>query len=121
MPEYNDPKYRGGEDYNRPHDNDESQYKDEMETQYAYGSYQADAKKVQQRQAEAQRLREEERELAKAQRLTLIRKSTQTIAYLVVALETLLGLRFILLITGANPENLFANFIYSLSEPLTLQ
>lgn len=120
MAEYNDPKYRQGQDKNNSPEDDETQYKDETETQYAYGAYQANAKRAKERQAEAQRLREEERELANAQRLTIIRKVTQSISYLVVALETLLGLRFILLITGANPENIFASFIYTLSEPFAL-
>ncbi|MFP3326094.1 hypothetical protein R0K05_23875, partial [Planococcus sp. SIMBA_160] len=53
--------------------------------------------------AEAQRLIEEEKQVRKAQKITIARKITQSISYLVVALEILLGLRFILLVTGANP------------------
>lgn len=114
MTEYNDPKHKK-ENNDAPED-DETYYTDDSETEYAY-QHQSSPKKSPDRRAEAQRLLEEERELANAQRLTIIRKVTQSISYLVVALETLLGLRFILLITGANRENIFASFIYSLSKP----
>lgn len=115
MTEYNDPKHNK-QNNNVPED-EESYYTDEAETEYAYHQDQPSPKKSQDRKAEAQRLLEEERELANAQRLKVVRKVTQSISYLVVALETLLGLRFILLITGANPENIFATFIYNLSKP----
>lgn len=118
MTEYNDPKHNK-QNNNIPED-EESYYTDEAETEYAYHQHQPSPKRSQDRKGEAQRLVEEERELANAQRLTIIRKVTQSISYLVVALETLLGLRFILLITGANPENIFAKFIYALSEPFAL-
>jgi hypothetical protein len=41
------------------------------------------------------------------------------IVYLISGIiTTLLALRFILVLLGANPDNGFANFIYSLSQPL---
>ena len=46
-----------------------------------------------------------------------LRKVVSFIYYLAGALEILLFIRFILRITGANPENLFARFIYGLSTP----
>ncbi|MDR9403212.1 MAG: hypothetical protein RI580_07215 [Halothece sp. Uz-M2-17] len=70
--------------------------------------------------AEAQRLIEEEKQVKKAQKITIARKITQSVSYLVAALEILLGLRFILLVTGANPNNLFASFIYTLSKPFAV-
>lgn len=66
---------------------------------------------------ESQRLQREEARVAKAQRVSLAGKLIQTLAYLVGALELLLGLRFLLRLTAANPENTFANFIYNLSRP----
>ncbi|MGF1523076.1 MAG: YggT family protein [Leptolyngbyaceae cyanobacterium] len=66
---------------------------------------------------EAQRLRKAETRVARAQRTTFAGKLLQIFAYLVGALELLLGLRFILRLTAANPDNTFANFIYALSEP----
>jgi hypothetical protein len=44
-------------------------------------------------------------------------KSKQVIWYILAALETLLGLRFILKIIAANPDSGFANFIYTMSSP----
>lgn len=69
--------------------------------------------------AEVEQLIKEERKAQKAQRYTIVRKINQSVSYLVAALEILLGLRFLLLITGANPNNLFASFIYALSEPFS--
>ncbi|MEL7313754.1 MAG: YggT family protein [Cyanobacteria bacterium J06559_3] len=66
---------------------------------------------------EAQRLHQAETRVAKAQRTTFAGKLLQIFAYLVGALELLLGLRFILRLKAANPDNTFANFIYALSEP----
>lgn len=68
---------------------------------------------------EVQRLIQEEKQVEKAQKLTIARKITQSISYLVGALEILLGLRFLLLVTGANSQNLFARFIYALSKPFS--
>lgn len=66
---------------------------------------------------EYQRLRFEEDRIAKARRRALVHRIIQTIAYLVGALEILLGLRFLLRLMGANPENAFAGVIYGLSRP----
>lgn len=71
-------------------------------------------------EVEAERLWREERRVAKAQRLAISKKITQTVSYLVTALEILLGLRFLLMVTGANPDNLFSNFIYTLSKPFAI-
>jgi len=68
-------------------------------------------------EAEQRRLREEEQRLAD-QRWNAKLNRVVTIAYsLVTALEVLLLLRFVLRLFGANPENYFASFIYTLSEP----
>lgn len=72
------------------------------------------------KEEEKQKLIQEEKAVEKAQRLTLYRKLTQSVSYLVGALEILLGLRFLLLVTGANSENIFASFIYRLSQPFSL-
>lgn len=66
---------------------------------------------------EAQRLRREEKRVVKSQQTLLANKFIQAIAYLVGALELLLGLRFLLRLTAANPDNTFANVIYALSRP----
>lgn len=52
-----------------------------------------------------------------SRRNTTLRKVVNFIYYLAGALEILLFLRFILRISGANPENLVAKFIYALSNP----
>ncbi|MBE9070871.1 YggT family protein [Leptolyngbya cf. ectocarpi LEGE 11479] len=52
-----------------------------------------------------------------SRRNATLRKVVNFIYYLTGALEILLFLRFILRISGANPENLFASFIYALSTP----
>lgn len=66
---------------------------------------------------EAFRLQQEERRLELARRDATLIWVTRSISYLVGALEVLLGLRFVLRLTGANTENSFAQFIYSLSDP----
>lgn len=68
-------------------------------------------------ETEAQRLHREEARVAKAQRVSLAGKFIQALVYLVGALELLLGLRFLLRLTAANPDNTFANFIYGFSRP----
>jgi len=68
-------------------------------------------------EAEAERLLREERKAAKARKLVISRKTTQSISYLVTALEILLGLRFLLMVSGANRDNIFSGFIYALSKP----
>ncbi|PSO48060.1 MAG: YggT family protein [Cyanobacteria bacterium SW_9_44_58] len=69
---------------------------------------------------EAERLLREERKAAKARKLVISRKANQSISYLVTALEILLGLRFLLMVTGANRENIFSSFIYGLSKPFAI-
>ncbi len=66
---------------------------------------------------ERERLRQEEAHGAGVQRFVVARKLSQTVIYLVSALQLLLGLRFLLRLTAANPDNDFANFIDSLSNP----
>ena len=68
-------------------------------------------------QQEALRLKQEERRLKKARRRARFAKVRNTIALLVGALEILLALRFFLRLSLANPENTFAQFIFSISEP----
>ncbi|MDY6784828.1 MAG: YggT family protein [Cyanobacteriota bacterium] len=63
------------------------------------------------------RLQEEERHLAEVQKQAVLAKMIQGIYYLVGALELLLSLRFVLCLTGANPDNQVANAIYTLSYP----
>jgi uncharacterized protein YggT (Ycf19 family) len=66
---------------------------------------------------EAFRLRQEERRLEAAKRDNTFRWIINTIYLLIGLLEVLLVLRFILRLSGANPSNTFAQFIYSLSAP----
>lgn len=66
---------------------------------------------------EALRLREEERRQAVARRDSVLQRVARGIYYLVGALEILLGLRFVLRLFGANPENPFARAIATLSGP----
>jgi YggT family protein len=63
------------------------------------------------------RLQEEERRLAEAQKQAVLSKMIQGIYYLVGALELLLLLRFVLCLSGANPDNQVASAIYRLSYP----
>jgi hypothetical protein len=66
---------------------------------------------------ERQRLAQEAARQTKAQQATTLDKVVRGVIFLVVALEVLLGLRFLLRLTAANPENTFANVIYGLSQP----
>jgi uncharacterized protein YggT (Ycf19 family) len=66
---------------------------------------------------EAQRLRQEEQRLKEAKRQQALGWLRNTIILLVGALEILLGLRFFLRVSLANPANNFAQFILNLSEP----
>lgn len=68
-------------------------------------------------QRERQRLAQEAARHTKAEKATLLDKFVRGVIYLVAALEVLLGLRFLLRLTAANPDNLFAGVIYGLSEP----
>lgn len=66
---------------------------------------------------EYQRLRFEQDRLDKARRRATASYLIRTIAYLLAALQVLLGLRFFLRLTAANAENAFASVIYGLSNP----
>ncbi|MDB9529166.1 YggT family protein [Oscillatoria sp. CS-180] len=68
-------------------------------------------------QHERQRLAQEAARHTKARKSTLLDKFVRGVIYLVAALEVLLGLRFLLRFTAANPDNTFAGFIYNLSQP----
>ena len=70
-----------------------------------------------QRDEEAFRLRQEERRLEMARRSTSLNWIINSIYLLVGLLEILLGLRFLLRVSGANAENSFAQVIYNLSAP----
>lgn len=69
------------------------------------------------REEEAFRLRQGERQLETARRAAVLVWVTNTVYFLVGLLEILLGLRFLLRLAGANPENTFAQIIYGISDP----
>ena len=60
-------------------------------------------------------LQAEEQRIQAAKRYSIISRFVGSIYYLTGALEVLLLIRFILRLTGANPANTFASFIYTLS------
>lgn len=64
---------------------------------------------------EQQRLQAEEQRFEKARRYEAASRLVNGVYYLAGALEVLLFIRFILRLTGANPVNTFAAFIYGLS------
>lgn len=66
---------------------------------------------------ERQRLAQEAARHTKAQQSTALDKFVRGVIFLVAALEVLLGLRFLLRLTAANPDNMFADVIYGLSQP----
>lgn len=66
---------------------------------------------------EQRRLRQAHNRVVISRQRTVVQKFLASLWYLVGALELLLGLRFFLLVTGANPENIFASVIYNLSDP----
>ncbi|USR89880.1 YggT family protein [Phormidium yuhuli AB48] len=66
---------------------------------------------------ERDRLHSEEERVLISQRALIVYRVIRIISYLVSALLVLLFLRFLLRFSGANPENMFASFIYNLSEP----
>ncbi|MBE9138457.1 YggT family protein [Nodosilinea sp. LEGE 07088] len=66
---------------------------------------------------DAYRLQQETQRLKVAQRRAKLAWVRNTIALLVGSLEILLGIRFFLRATGANPDNPFAQFISKISEP----
>jgi hypothetical protein len=67
--------------------------------------------------AEERRLREEARQMAIARRNEVLRRVQQGTYYLIVALEILIGMRFLLQLTGANPRSPFAQGIEFLASP----
>ncbi len=69
------------------------------------------------RQEEAYRLKQEERRLKAARRRARFAWVRNTIILFLGALQILLGMRFFLRLTGANPENPFAQFVYNWSAP----
>lgn len=69
------------------------------------------------RDEEAFRLRQEERRLELARRNSSLIWIINGVCLLVGLLEILLGLRFLLRVTGANTGNSFAQVIYDLSAP----
>lgn len=90
---------------------------DESSHPHSYGRRRSYLAPSPEEEEEAERLLREERKAAKARKLVISRKTTQSISYLVTALEILLGLRFLLMVSGANRENIFSGFIYALSKP----
>lgn len=66
---------------------------------------------------EQQRLALRQKNLSQARRAKVAGKWIQVLIYLGSALELLLGLRFILRLTAANPDNTFAHLIYRWSDP----
>ncbi len=71
-------------------------------------------------QNELLRLEQEEKKLAKLQHQAKIERLIMSIYYLGGALMILLTLRFLLRLSGANTNNVFANFIFNLSSPFTI-
>lgn len=67
--------------------------------------------------AEKQQLQRQVVRHRQARQVTILDKFVQGVMYLVGALQILLGLRFLLRLTAANPENTFAEVIYGLSDP----
>ena len=71
-------------------------------------------------QNELLRLEREERQSEKFRRQETINRFIKSIYYLGGVLVILLTLRFLLLLFGANPNNLFASLIFDLSHPFAL-
>lgn len=66
---------------------------------------------------EVARLNHEQQKIDVVKQRVLFNRIENSIYFLVGMLETLLLIRFFLRLTGANPDNMFARFIDSLSEP----
>ncbi|MBV5260051.1 YggT family protein [Synechococcus moorigangaii CMS01] len=66
---------------------------------------------------ELAKLRQEQQKVDAIRKRVLFRRLENSVYILVGLLEVLLALRFFLRLSGANPENTFAQFIYGLSEP----
>ncbi|WP_035992475.1 YggT family protein [Leptolyngbya sp. KIOST-1] len=84
---------------------------------HPYGHNEFDHERELIRNQEVYRLRQEQARLRAAQRQARLGWVRNTILLLVGALEVLLALRFFLRLSSANPENPFAQTIYSLSAP----
>jgi YggT family protein len=69
-------------------------------------------------QQEAYRLNQEKQRLKAAQRREKLAWVRNTIVLVLGVLEVLLAIRFFLRLSGANPDNPFAQFIYNLTAPL---
>ncbi len=77
----------------------------------------AEQERYRQEVEEQRRLRHAHNRVVVGRQRTVVQKFLASLWYLVGALELLLGLRFFLRLTAANPENIFADVIYSISEP----
>lgn len=66
---------------------------------------------------EQQKLKREERRQARLRYDLLLEKIINSIYFMVVTLEVLLGFRFLLQLVQANRENIFARLTYGLSQP----
>jgi YggT family protein len=69
-------------------------------------------------QQEAYRLSQEKQRLKAAQRREKLAWVRNTIVLALGVLQVLLAIRFFLRLSGANPDNPFAQFIYNLTAPL---
>lgn len=67
--------------------------------------------------SEVAKLRREQAREKRIQQRAVVDRVRNTIYLLVGLLEILLALRFMLRLSGANPENMFTQFIYGLSAP----
>jgi YggT family protein len=76
-----------------------------------------DRRQLSAQERDAQRLRQEEARLRAAKRKQVFTWLRNTIILLVGSLEILLTLRLFLRISRANPDNTFAQFIFTLSDP----
>lgn len=70
-----------------------------------------------QQQQEAYRLKQEKRRLEMARRRVRLAWVRNTIVLFLSVLQGLLALRFFLRLSGANPDNPFANVVYRLAAP----
>jgi hypothetical protein len=68
-------------------------------------------------QQEKARLHEEEKQARLARNALIVDRLNKSVIFLIGALEILLGIRFFLRLTGANPDNTFAQTIYPFSAP----
>lgn len=66
---------------------------------------------------EVARLNREQKKIDVVKQRVFFNRIENSIYFLVGMLETLLLIRFFLRLTGANPDNMFAQFIYGLSGP----